>query len=106
MKLEIQKILFCSTAHISKETAIFLTSICNFTKESELIVYPKKDIAGYHGWFVCCDCYDDLELLDIPEDLMKLLIYASDLNVNWICLDQSANVINSEYLDFYEWYGL
>ena len=103
--MEISKMLTVSTSHISKETAGLLTEICDYSKESELIIYPKRFKEDYYGWFIFVS--EELVIDDMykntPKDLMRCLLLALKMECDWLCLDRDGEVLNNPYLDVYEW---
>lgn len=92
--MEISKMLTISTAHITKETADLLNVEM---KEDNmwLCVYNKEN----YGWFIHVP--DDLEDLNVPDELMKCLLFAKDIGCDWLCLDCDGEVL--PYLHQYNW---
>lgn len=89
--MEITKMLTVSTAHITKETADLLD--CDVSR----VVYQKDDF----GWFIHIPDDFDLEEYDIPQELLKLIKFAKDIECDWLCLDCDAEAL--EYFETYEW---
>ena len=87
--MEINKMLTVSTAHISEETAELLD------KDISIVAYQKGD----YGWFI--HIHDDCDEYEIPKDLLKLLMFAKDLNCDWLCLDCDGDIL--DYLETYDW---
>lgn len=101
MNLEIAKMLTTSTSHITRKTAGLLNDICNYKVESDLIIYPKRDIRDYSGWFIYCNV--GKPGLDVPKDLMQLMCFTSDSGCDWLCLDRDGEIINNKFFEIYEW---
>lgn len=92
--MEITKMLTLSTAHITEETANKL----NYELNNDVMfiaVYAKED----YGWFIYIP--EDFEEIDVPDDLMKLLLFAKDLNCGILCLDRDGEVF--DYLEKFDW---
>ena len=87
--MEITKMLTVSTANISMETAELLDG------DISIVVYNK----GVYGWFIHIP--DDPEEYDIPQDLLKLMNFAKDLDCEWLCLDRDGEVL--DYLETFDW---
>lgn len=100
--MEITKMLTISTAHIRKETTKFIDKVCKNNDLSRLIIYDKTahydGCTEQYGWFIYCNV--DLEDLDVPEDLLKLIKFTKNNNCDWLCLDRDAEIVDG--LDFYE----
>lgn len=102
--MEITKMLTLSTIHISKETASLLMKVCKYKKELSLVIFPKSWQKEYYGWFIYVpeELTTDLETYnDVPEDLMKCLLFAKDLDCGILCLDGDGEVL--DYLLKYHW---
>ena len=103
--MKITKMLTISTAHVKKETAKFIDDVCKNNALSNLIVYDKTAHYGVlseeYGWFIYCNV--DLEDLNVPEDLLKVMCFTRDNDCDWLCIDRDGKVISSKYLDVYEW---
>ena len=101
--MNIAKMLTISTAHIKKETAEFIDSVCKDNGLSNLIVYDKtvrfNDYMEVYGWFIYCNVA--LPDLNVPEDLLKAMCFTSDNNCDWLCIDRDGDVVDD--LDEYEW---
>lgn len=87
--MEISKMLTVSTAHINKETAKMLDG------DIDIVIYDK----GVYGWFIHIP--DDPEEYNIPQELLKLMKFAKDLDCDWLCLDSDGEIL--DYLETYEW---
>lgn len=100
--MEITKMLTISTAHVKKESAKFIDNVCKNNALSNLIVYDKTAHYGVlseeYGWFIYCNV--DLEDLNVPEDLLKLIKFTKNNHCDWLCLDRDAEIVDG--LDFYE----
>ena len=97
--MEITKMLTLSTIHITKETAEKLNYELN-NNVMYLVVYAKEDC----GWYVYIP--EELTLYpedyeDVPDDLMKLLLFARDMDCGILCLDCDGEVL--DYLEKFYW---
>lgn len=92
--MEITKMLTLSTIHITQETADKL----NYELNNDVMfitVYTKED----YGWFIYLP--ENFEEIDVPEDLMKCLLFAKDLDCGILCLERDGEVLS--YLNKYNW---
>lgn len=95
-----ETMLVVSTAHIKESTAQWLNKqVEQKSVNSEVILFPK----GEYGWFIYVnlDENDNIENLNIPEDLSKLLTITAQEDCYWLCLDRDGFEIDS--LPRYEW---
>ena len=102
--MEITKMLTLSTCHIKEETAMLLNDACIYKKEFSLVLYPKRWISDYYGWFIYIP--EELEAdpetyEDVPKDLMQCLLFAKHVGCELLCLDGDREVLS--YLDKYNW---
>ena len=94
-KLEIDKVLTISTAHITETTAEMLK------KESTennmfLSVYDKAD----YGWFIFIGG-EGINYEKMPDDLARCIKLAKFHECNWLCLD--CDGMEVEFMETYEW---
>ena len=99
--MEISKMLTVTTGHITEETADLLN--CD---ELHIITYDKD---GY-GWFIFLDAYDinhyyNSDDIDddyyVPEELLKLMKFASDNGCEWLCLDCDGDELDG--FETFDW---
>jgi len=92
--MEITKMLTVSTAHIMKNTPELLNDGIR-----GLVIYKKDE----YGWFIFVPSYDkeynNLSL--IMPDLHRLLVFAKDMDCEWLCLDCDGEIL--EYFQTYKW---
>ena len=101
--MEITKMLTLSTAHISKETAMLLVE-SNDKIEFSLSTYQKNWRNFNYGWFIHVP--EELKeypeaYFDVPNDLMKCLLFAKDLECELLCLDEDGEIL--DYLEKFDW---
>jgi hypothetical protein len=92
--MEISKMLTASTDHVSGETKQYLDNAIMDSSHG-VIVYDKPT----YGWFiVVSEDFEDRKEL-IPEELFNLLLFAKDLNCEWLMLDVDGEHIS--YLPYF-----
>lgn len=94
MKHEIDRMLVCSTAHITPEDNQAL-----FDETTDLVVYEM----GEYGWLIMARPIDNMasDTLTHSDTLENLLAYARKLECDWLRLDCDADTI--EGLPRFEW---
>lgn len=100
--MEITKMITLSTCHITEETAMLLSDACIYKKDFSLVLYSKRWLDDYSGWFIYIP--EELEMdpdtyKDVPYDLMKCLLFAKDLGCELLCLDCDGEAL--DYLHKY-----
>lgn len=86
------KTLCLSTAHITKATA----KILEHPDEIDYVLVKGMDD---YGWMLCAEYYDENNAM--PEDLKRVLDYASRLGCRFVNLDCDEAIIPE--LPTYEW---
>lgn len=90
--LEIDRVLVCSTSHITAEDNQSL-----FDEETGLVVYEM----GEYGWLILARPIDASEPRKHSDTLEKLLAFTRKHRCDWLRLDRDANEI--EGLETFEW---
>jgi hypothetical protein len=100
MTLEIERMLVLSTSHLTEATAKLLPCIASSMMATEDTAPWFPTFAREEGWvfYVAGDgeCY-----LEAPEDLMRVIRYASDHECAWLMLDRDGPKIKE--LPHWEW---
>ena len=98
----IAKMLECSTAHITEETREWLASealqYAGHLTVGPLIVYEKS----IYGCFIYVpEQLTDEEKVEIPEDLVQIMLLAQQEKCGWLMLDGDVEPMDS--LPIYDW---
>lgn len=88
--VEVQKMLVLSTAHISRETALYLDNY-------QSIGYSKDE----YGWFIPITDVDTQYRNGWPDDLWAIRKFAIAHGCSWIMLDRDADTIDG--LETWDW---
>ena len=97
-KMEIERCLTISTAHITERTMSKLENETD-VNDMRLVVFSKGE---YGYWIYCKDTVIEHGAANgIPEDLLKCMELAWKKNCKWLCLDRDEEV--SEELNSYNW---
>lgn len=90
-KLEIDRVLVCSTCHLTEEDSQNL-----FDEETGLVVYTMDE----YGWLILVRPIADLPRKH-SDNLQKLLEFARKQKCDWIRFDRDAEEI--EGLEVFSW---
>jgi len=93
--LEICKMLYMSTCHISKETNYLME-----TNKINDLYYKKIEDGSLYGYFIYTEQVLD-EDNDVPEDLARCIKFARQVGCTWINMDCDYDAIDE--LPKYEW---
>lgn len=97
MSKHISNVLTLSTSHITAETSELIADEPD-NNTFGLAVYEKADF-GF--WIYCGDKHTENILLNLPEDLRKLIKLAREHHCEWLCLDCDGAEIDG--LPTYDW---
>lgn len=85
--MEISKMLTISTAHITEQTAEFLST--------NVITVPHYEYE--YGYFIYIPEYD----MNLPQDLMDCMLFAKANGCEWLRLDCDGYYVDE--LERYDW---
>lgn len=92
MRSEIEKVLICSTNHVTAETACKIDAeefrFCAYNLSTKF----SNGGSDCVGWLVWCQ---GEQRHDQPDELWRILLYAKSLGCEWVRFDRDASELDS-----------